>query len=197
MNTTGDNDKKGVWPRPHYRLLFGIPLAGILIFAAGIIFWAGFNTVIEASSSTAFCTSCHEMDTAYEEYKQSVHYSNAVGIRAECADCHIPKHPWIAKMTRKATAGFTDVWHKMLGTIDTKDKYEAKRKELAEEVWASMKANDSHECRSCHTQAAMALDKQDKSASKKHTKERMLEKGETCIDCHKGVAHALPEGAES
>jgi nitrate/TMAO reductase-like tetraheme cytochrome c subunit len=40
----------------------------------------------------------------------------------------------------------------------------------------------------------MALADQDKSAQKKHTLERKLKKGETCIDCHKGIAHALPEG---
>ena len=55
-----------------------------------------------------------------------------------------------------------------------------------------MKANDSRECRNCHTQESMDLASQDKSARKKHTMERRLEKGETCIDCHKGIAHSLP-----
>jgi nitrate/TMAO reductase-like tetraheme cytochrome c subunit len=40
----------------------------------------------------------------------------------------------------------------------------------------------------------MELKMQDKSARKKHSRERMLERGETCIDCHKGIAHELPEG---
>jgi len=57
-----------------------------------------------------------------------------------------------------------------------------------------MKANDSRECRNCHTQESMDLASQDKSARKKHTMERRLEKGETCIDCHKGIAHELPAG---
>ena len=47
-----------------------------------------------------------------------------------------------------------------------------------------------------HSLEAMELDKQDRSARKKHTLERMQEKGETCIDCHKGIAHQLPEGYE-
>ena len=57
-----------------------------------------------------------------------------------------------------------------------------------------MKANDSRECRNCHALESMELSKQDKSAQKKHTLERKLQKGETCIDCHKGIAHKLPEG---
>ncbi|WP_428998133.1 NapC/NirT family cytochrome c, partial [Pseudomonas aeruginosa] len=27
----------------------------------------------------------------FEEYQGTVHFSNQKGIRAECADCHIPK----------------------------------------------------------------------------------------------------------
>jgi nitrate/TMAO reductase-like tetraheme cytochrome c subunit len=56
-----------------------------------------------------------------------------------------------------------------------------------------MQANDSRECRSCHALESMDIDSQDKSARKKHTLERKIEKGETCIDCHKGIAHHLPE----
>ena len=42
-------------------------------FAAGIIFWGGFNTVVEATNTEAFCISCHEMrNNVYEEYKLSL-----------------------------------------------------------------------------------------------------------------------------
>jgi len=190
-----DNACKGIWRRPRAWFLLGIPLGGFLMFAAGIIFWGGFNTVLEASNSLWFCTSCHEMDTVYEEYKKSVHYQNASGVRAICPDCHVPR-PWGAKVMRKIEASFNELPHKILGTIDTPEKFEAKRLELAEDVWAGMKATNSRECRNCHALETMELDKQDKSARKKHSKERMLEKGETCIDCHKGIAHKLPEGYE-
>jgi nitrate/TMAO reductase-like tetraheme cytochrome c subunit len=85
------------------------------------------------------------------------------------------------------------LFHKALGTIDTREKFEAKRLELAKNVWASMEASDSRECRNCHSLEAMDLESQGRSVSKKHTLERNLEKGKTCIDCHKGVAHELPE----
>ncbi|MEA7581093.1 NapC/NirT family cytochrome c, partial [Salmonella enterica subsp. enterica serovar Anatum] len=40
--------------------------------------------------TTEFCVSCHSMQPVYQEYKQSVHFQNASGVRAECHDCHIP-----------------------------------------------------------------------------------------------------------
>ena len=190
MQQTDPDDKKnckGIWRRPKTWILLGIPLGGFLMFAAGIIFWGGFNTALDYSNTLWFCTSCHEMDTVYEEYKQSVHYRNASGVRAICPDCHVP-NPWGAKVWRKIQASFNELPHTILGTIDTPEKFKAKRLELAEDVWKTMKATDSRECRNCHSL--------DKSARKKHPLERKLEKGETCIDCHKGIAHKLPEGYE-
>lgn len=50
---------------------------------------------IKLTSSTEFCVSCHSMQPVYEEYKQSAHFQNASGVRAECHDCHIPSDiPW-------------------------------------------------------------------------------------------------------
>jgi cytochrome c-type protein NapC len=193
--TDNDKDCKGLWRRPRVWFLFGIPLGGFLMFLAGIIFWGGFNTAVEATNSLGFCTSCHEMDTVYEEYKKSVHYQNQSGVRAICPDCHVPKE-WVPKMVRKTEASFNELPKTILGTIDTPEKFEAARLELAEHVWAGMKANNSRECRNCHSLEAMELSLQDKSARKKHTAEHMREKGETCIDCHKGIAHKLPEGYE-
>ena len=190
-----DNSSSKLWRKPRSWFLFGIPLGGFLMFIAGIIFWGGFNTAVELSNSMWFCTSCHEMDTVYEEYKESPHYQNAAGVRATCPDCHVPK-PWGAKMMRKIQASFKELPHKIMGTIDTREKFLAKRKELAEDVWKVMKSNDSRECRNCHSEKSMALDKQDKRAAKKHDPERMKKRGETCIDCHQGIAHHLPDEDE-
>jgi len=193
--TDNNNDCKKLWRRPRVWFLFGIPVGGFLMFLAGIIFWGGFNTAVEATNSLWFCTSCHEMDTVYEEYKTTVHYQNQSGVRAICPDCHVPKE-WVPKMVAKTKATFNELPKTILGTIDTPEKFKAARLELAEDVWASMKATNSRECRNCHSLEAMKLSLQDKSARKKHTAEHMLKKGETCIDCHKGIAHKLPEGYE-
>lgn len=166
--------------------------AGILFVVggfAGVIFWGGFNTYVEYTNSMEFCVSCHEMrDFVYQEYTQSAHFKNASGVAAICSDCHVPRE-WTAKMVRKVQAT-NELFHKMLGTISTRRKFEAKRLELAEHVWATMKANDSRECRNCHSYAAMDFHKQGRRAQEKM--QEGLKQGKTCIECHKGIAHKLP-----
>ena len=169
---------------------------GALVVAGGIggvIFWGGFNTFMEYTNTLEFCVSCHEMDQmVYQEYKKTVHYKNRTGVRVVCSDCHVPKE-WGPKLIRKIKAS-RELWHKMLGTIDTPEKFEAKRLERAQNVWASMEASDSHECRNCHTYHAMDFKKQSRRGREKMQK--AMEKGKTCIECHKGIAHKLPKGME-
>ena len=164
-------------------------------FVAGIIFWGGFNTGMEATNKMEFCISCHEMrDTVYPEYQKSVHYSNRTGVRAICSDCHVPRD-WVHKMKRKIQAS-GELWGKLTGSISTKEKFEAKRLELAKHEWARMKASDSRECRNCHSYAGMDAEIQDPSAKTKHIQAAKPNSGKTCIDCHKGITHELPAGAE-
>lgn len=168
-------------------------LIGLLTFGffGGIFFWGGFNTVIEATNTLEFCISCHEMrDTVYQEYKQTIHYSNRTGVRAVCSDCHVPKD-WIHKMVRKVQAS-NDVYGKIMGTIDTPEKFEAKRLQMARNEWRRMKNSDSRECRNCHTFDGMNSEAQKQRARKQH--EMALRDKMTCIDCHKGIAHKKPQG---
>jgi cytochrome c-type protein NapC len=163
-----------------------------LAFAGGIIFWGGFNTVVEATNTEAFCISCHEMrDNVYKEYAQNtIHYSNRTGVRATCPDCHVPKE-WTHKMIRKVKAS-NELWGKLVGSIDTPEKFEAKRLELARHEWARMKASDSRECRNCHSLESMNTENQKQRAKKQH--ELAQKNKDTCIDCHKGIAHKKPQG---
>jgi cytochrome c-type protein NapC len=159
-------------------------------FVGGIVFWGGFNTAMEATNTLEFCISCHEMrDTVYEEYKQTIHYSNRTGVRAVCSDCHVPKD-WTHKMARKVKAS-GEIWGKLAGTIDTPEKFEAKRLELATHEWDRMKKSDSRECRNCHSFDGMDTEKQKNRASKMHKIAQSDNK--TCIDCHKGIAHKKPK----
>ena len=160
-------------------------------FASGVIFWGGFNTVVEATNTEQFCISCHEMrDNVYAEYQQTIHYSNRTGVRAVCSDCHVPKD-WTHKMIRKIQAS-RELYGKVMGTIDTKEKFEAKRLELARHEWARMKAADSRECRNCHAFESMNTEAQKPRAKKAH--ELGQRDKQTCIDCHKGIAHKKPQG---
>ena len=186
------NGIKGLWarlrkPSVKYSILTLLGSG----FIAGILFWGGFNTGMEATNETEFCIGCHEMkDTVYAEYKKTIHYSNRTGVRAQCSDCHVPKE-WTHKIIRKIQAS-GEVWGKITGTIDTPEKFEAKRLILATREWNRMKANDSLECRNCHSFDGMDTEKQKHRASKLHAS--AIEEKQTCIDCHKGIAHQKPKG---
>ena len=159
-------------------------------FTAGIIFWGGFNTLMEVSNTEAFCTSCHEMhDNVFQELKTTIHYSNRSGVRASCPDCHVP-HEWTDKIVRKVQAS-KEVWGKITGKIDTPRKFEEHRLEMAKREWKRLKDNDSLECRNCHDFQFMDFSVQAKRAADLHS--TSLASGKfTCIDCHKGIAHHLP-----
>jgi cytochrome c-type protein NapC len=160
-----------------------------IAFVLGIIFWGGFNTAMEWTNREAFCISCHEMkDNVYAEYRNTIHYQNRTGVRATCPDCHVPKE-WGPKIVRKIQAS-NEVFHKILGSIDTPEKFNAKRGELAGHEWARMKANDSQECRNCHNYTYMDYAEQNRRSATKH--QVAFNEGQTCIDCHKGIAHTLP-----
>ncbi|TWA66614.1 periplasmic nitrate reductase subunit NapC [Azospirillum brasilense] len=174
-------------PSVHFSLGF-LTLGG---FLAGVMFWGGFNTALEVTNKEAFCISCHEMkNNPYEELKQTIHFTNRSGVRATCPDCHVP-HDWTQKIGRKMQAS-KEVWGKIFGTIDTREKFLDKRLELATHEWDRLKANNSLECRNCHSAESMDITRQNPRASKMH--ETYLFTGErTCIDCHKGIAHRLPD----
>jgi len=160
-------------------------------FVAGIVFWGGFNTALEMTNTEAFCISCHSMkDNVYEEYKSSIHYSNRSGVRATCSDCHVP-HEWTDKIIRKVEA-VKDVWGTIIGRIDTPEKFEAYRLTMAMREWSRFRVNDSLACRNCHDESYFDFSKQDKRSAYMH--DHMLKQGGfTCIDCHKGIAHKIPE----
>ena len=191
MNTSW---KEKLWTSPKAWYYLGLPLGALIFFILGVFFLIGFNTSLSATSTEEFCVSCHGMTVPFEEYKETHHYSSTSGVSATCADCHLAKE-FVPKMIRK-TIALREVWHAMLGTIDTPEKFEKKRALLAQRVWDEMKATDSRECRSCHDQQRWDLSKQSKRAGKKHAIEYMRTNDKTCIDCHKGIAHEMPSEDE-
>lgn len=163
-----------------------ILLIGIILGAAIL---AATATVLHKTSDTAFCVSCHTMQQPLAEYQGSVHFQNHLGIRAECADCHVPHQPVDYLLTK--IMAVKDIYGEIVGTINTPEKFEAHKLEMAQSVWKTMKENDSATCRSCHSFDAMDITAQRPEARIQHP--IAIKEGETCIDCHKGVAHILPD----
>jgi trimethylamine-N-oxide reductase cytochrome c-type subunit TorC len=162
-------------------LVAGLALAAV---AGGVVWFGAVHT-----GTTAFCVSCHSMQTPYAEYKKSAHFTNKSGVRAGCADCHVPRPP-LAFVTAKLAAA-KDVWGELTGVLDTPQKFAAAKLAMAQRVWAGMEASDSRECRACHAYDAMTVDAQRKDAKAQHP--RAITRGETCIACHKGLVHTYPD----
>jgi cytochrome c-type protein NapC len=174
-------------PSVHFSLGF-LSLGG---FIAGILFWGGFNTALEYTNTEQFCTSCHGMEVnVFAELKHTVHYNNRSGVRATCSDCHVP-HDWTNKLGRKMEAS-KEVWGWLFGTIDTPEKFDARRLEMAQREWRRLRANDSLECRNCHNLEYMDYAAQSPTAQRMHELAFGTDTEATCIDCHKGIAHRLP-----
>ena len=169
---------------------FVVLAAGFLMAVAGL---SVFGTTMIYTSTEPFCaTSCHEMaNNSNLEFVGSVHDRNRTGVRATCVDCHVPHAPiplYIAKM-----GALNDLWsHHVTHSVDTREKFQAQRPKMAQRVWAYMKGNDSRECRHCHSVANMDSDKQSPIALARH--EKAKKEKLTCVDCHYGVAHEVPEG---
>ncbi len=159
----------------------------LLSIVVCLLLVAGFNQMMENTTSLAYCSSCHLNDIV-PEYQRSRHFSNHAGVRATCSDCHVPRE-FVAKMKMKISA-VEQLYVHLTGKVDTPEKFEQRRLQMAEKVWARMKADNSATCRSCHAFDAMDYSAQKNVAQRMH---RLAEtQGKTCIDCHKGITHQLP-----
>jgi len=167
--------------------LAALVLSALVLGAFGV---TAFQFTLDQTNTEAFCSdSCHEMtDNVALEYKGSSHDTTRSGVRATCSDCHVPKQ-FGPKIIRKIIASL-EVYHHILGTLDTPEKFENHRLRLADRVWREMKETDSRECRSCHNEEKMNTSRQTPDAVQFH--QDALSQGKTCIDCHKGIAHKLP-----
>ncbi|HFG1570302.1 TPA: NapC/NirT family cytochrome c [Vibrio cholerae] len=179
---------KAFWLRLSSPSKAAVGVVLLMGFVGGLLFWGAFNTGMEATNSEEFCSGCHAPIVA--EIQETIHYSNRSGVRAICSDCHVP-HEWTDKIVRKVQASKELVAH-FIGTIDTPEKFQTRRAHLAEREWARLKKNDSLECRNCHQFNYMDFSEQSSRAAKQHS--TALASGEkTCVDCHKGIAHNLPD----
>jgi len=194
MTESGSNNKSGIWDKPASKWLLGVPLGGFVAFVLGAIALGSTNYILHETSTTEFCYTCHSHEQFIKpEYEASSHFSNLSGVQAQCADCHLPHDNWFELVWTKAVVSL-DIIPELMGKLDTAEKYEEHRAEMAEHVWRQFKADDSRFCRSCHNADAMDLENQERRTARQHA--RMAENGETCIDCHYGIVHKEPENAE-
>jgi nitrate/TMAO reductase-like tetraheme cytochrome c subunit len=163
-------------------------IIGLLIGAGATI---STQVMVAATGTNEFCGgACHSMQWVAKEYQQSTHHANNFGVQAGCHDCHIPDH-YPQLLWYKTKAGIHDAIQEVLGSISTEEKFKKERLRLAKSVWAEYKANNSENCQHCHKFNAEIVAKQKDFVKPMH--EQFLAKTATCIDCHKGIAHAAPD----
>ena len=169
-------------------VLSAVSFSALLV--VGVLMTAG-AAGLAWTNTEQFCIGCHEMrDNVYAEFKGTIHDTNRTGVRAICSDCHVPRPP-IDLIKRKMAASL-EVWGHLMGVIDTKEKFESHRAQLAQNVWRRMKTSDSLECRNCHHAEKMNSELQSEKAKSRHAGAKAA--GKTCIDCHFGIAHKEPAG---
>lgn len=174
--------------RRRWKLALSLGLGALFVAMLLVI---GGAAGLAWTSTETFCIGCHEMKSnVYAEYKDTIHDRNRTGVRAICTDCHVPREP--GPLIARKMAATMEVWGKLTGVIDTKEKFESRRALMATKVWTRMLKTDSHECRNCHIAEKMDDSKQTEKAQTRHAKARA--EGWTCIECHYGVAHNEPEG---
>ncbi len=187
------SEKQQSFLKSEYRRFLRIsPLLSLVgAMLGGVLLWGAFNWSLEITNTEQFCISCHVMrNNVYQELKETIHFKNRSGVRATCPDCHVPNE-WVFKVARKIRAT-GELYHWLVGTISTREKFEKRRPLLAQYVWETMKKTDSRECRNCHKNNSMEHSVQTIKAAKMH--ELGASWGKTCIDCHRGIAHRLPAG---
>ncbi|MFA7428556.1 MAG: pentaheme c-type cytochrome TorC [Rhodospirillaceae bacterium] len=174
--------------KPAVKIGLGILVTGG--FVAGAVAWHGFGTAMEATNQEEFCLSCHTMrDNLLPELQKTVHWSNRSGVRARCPDCHVP-HDFTDKVARKMQAS-REVWGQLIGTIGTREKFNEHRIVLARREWKRMTANQSRECRACHDYKDMDINLM--RPTSQVAMRAAAERNQSCISCHKGIAHQLPD----
>jgi cytochrome c-type protein NapC len=172
----------GLWRVAVLFGVLGLSATTLVVGGAAGVAW---------TNTEEFCIGCHSMrDNVYAEFRGTIHDQNRSGVRAVCSDCHVPREP-VALVKRKFAATL-ELYHAALGTIDTPEKFEARRYQMALRVWQRMKDTDSLECRNCHHRDAMSASLQSERAQKRHA--RADSEGQTCIDCHYAIAHTEPTG---
>lgn len=99
-------------------------------------------------------------------------------------------HEFTHKIARKMQAS-REVWGEIIGTINTREKFEDHRIVLARREWERMEANDSRECRVCHDYKDMDISLM--RPTSQVAMRAAAKRDESCISCHKGIAHHLPD----
>lgn len=144
--------------------------------------WLVTDESITATSDAQFCVNCHTMEPFEKAHTADVHGGqNSHGVRATCAQCHLPHDSSLNYLYVKARTGIHDILVEKFGDPENVD-WEAGRTRREEFVYDSG-------CLTCHTN----LENATMASNKAFIAHRAYFVGNTddkCVTCHEHVGHA-------
>lgn len=169
-----------------FRPIFRVVKRRALTFLTGLVFtllcFVAINAAMKPVSKSEYCgTKCHEMDTAYQSWKLSVHGANEKGLRAECIDCHLPsKDKYFTHIVAKVYAGGKDMYKHHFG-----GEYDGEK--VREEVLAHI---SNRRCLGCHVDLlAKPGSEMAKEAHMETLNPSDVSEETKCIECHEDIGH--------
>lgn len=179
--------------KPSAKLsILALVVIGIVIGAVG--FFATQQT-LHATSTNAFCMSCHSGHSLEQEVLESPHGNNNAGIVVQCQQCHLPPQP-LQYLVKKVIVSKDIIGYLTIDGFETQDWLETNRKQQADLALKYLRSIDSSTCQSCHNSIyTNPPANMKKMAVRMHAMnfKKDADKRKTCVDCHKGVAHPYPK----
>lgn len=165
--------------------IFSVVRRRALTFLVGFVFallcFVALNAAMKPVSTSEYCgTKCHEMDTAYQSWKLSMHGANEKGLRAECIECHLPsKDKYFTHIVTKAYEGGKDLYkHYFGGEYDV----EKVREKVLEHI-------SNGRCLSCHVNLLVKPSSDEAGEAHAESLSSPDVSENRCVECHEDAGH--------
>jgi nitrate/TMAO reductase-like tetraheme cytochrome c subunit len=131
-------------------------------------------------------------------YRRGPHYTNSVGVRATCGDCHIPYDAghanaieYVQLLLFKADRGARDFWGEAKKTIATKEEWEKRLPALRNTFQTYLTQHNYITCRGCHSLQSFG-------GPRSHMKlviHQGMVKADSydCLQCHANIGHVYEQ----
>jgi cytochrome c-type protein NapC len=176
-----------------------ICLSGVVFIFIGVTGVALTNHLVVWSSSDAYCGRvCHSMTWVNTAYQKSPHYTNPVGVRASCGECHIPYDAghataldYVKLLLFKTDRGAKDTWYELTRSMATKEEWEKRRPALRVTFESYLTRHNYITCRGCHSLRSFAGPHSQMKLVIHHG--LATQNDYNCLDCHSDIGHVYED----
>ena len=159
-------------------------ICGLIFVAACAV---GFSYMMDRTSTSSYCMSCHDHEDADAAWRQSVHYNGSTGTVTECAACHLPPSGTFAHIARKMQFGAGHMWSHL-----TKDKEDFDWEGM-KELEHARKTVFNASCEACHNNLyPQGVTDEGITAHLYYEDKKKSNSDLQCISCHLDAGHYMP-----